>query len=415
MIILRARYVLPVVRPPIENGAVAIEGTRVAFVGGWPELKRERSGPVVDLGDSVVMPGLVNAHCHLDYTDLAGKIPPPRNFADWIKAIVALKAQMLPDDFRRSWQQGAAMLLQSGTTTVADIEAVPELLPAIWQTTPLRVISFRELICLKSGPPASETVQNAVGEMNALPGAEKRLGLSPHTPYTTTPELLQAAARAAEAHDWRLVIHVAESEPEFEMFMYRQGALYEWLKSQRDMSDCGHGSPVQHLARCGCLSPRLLAVHANYLARDDAANLGRHGASVVHCPLSHAYFRHLRFPLKELTRHGVNVCLGTDSLASTAAAGTQSLALDMFAEMRALHSAKPDLAPATILGMATVNGAQALGREGQLGQLSEDAFADLIAIPWRDQTANIHAVVLQHSGPVQASMMNGNWVIEPSS
>ena len=103
-----------------------------------------------DLEEAVLLPGLVNAHCHLDYTDMAGFLPPPKQFTDWIKAIVALKSSWTLEEFATSWQHGAAMLLRTGTTTVADVEAVPELLPTAWGGTPLRVISFRELINLKS-------------------------------------------------------------------------------------------------------------------------------------------------------------------------------------------------------------------------------------------------------------------------
>src|SRR5262245_9889805 len=188
------------------------------------------------------------------------------------------------------------MLVRTGTTTVADVEAVPELLPSAWRATPLRVISYRELINVKGRHAPAELVERAVNDWLGLAEATGRVGLSPHAPYTTSAELLEQASRAAQRRNWRLTTHVAESEQEFEMFMYRQGPMFEWLKSQRDMTDCGHGSPVQHLERCGYLDENLLAVHVNYLWRHDAGILGRGGVSVAHCPRSHDYFRHLRFP-----------------------------------------------------------------------------------------------------------------------
>src|SRR6266851_2992152 len=196
--LLRARIVLPIARPPIEDGAVLISGRRVVAVGAWPELAAAASGNrIVDLGESILLPGLVNAHCHLDYTDMAGKIPPPKNFTDWIKSIVALKAQWSYTEFAQSWLRGAKMLLRTGTTTVADIETVPELIPEMWRATPLRVISFRELISLKSQLTARETVEKAVQQWSGLPAAGGRVGLSPHAPYTTSAELLRFAGRAA--------------------------------------------------------------------------------------------------------------------------------------------------------------------------------------------------------------------------
>src|SRR5690348_6840455 len=127
--ILRARTVVPVARPPVENGAVAIAGNCIRAVGPWPELQAEAHGDVLDLGDSILLPGLVNGHCHLDYTDMAGTLPPPKTFTDWIPLILAAKSSWGYSDYVRSWLNGAQMLLRSGTTTVADIETVPDLLP----------------------------------------------------------------------------------------------------------------------------------------------------------------------------------------------------------------------------------------------------------------------------------------------
>ncbi len=411
--LLRARIVLPIARPPIEDGAVLISGSRIVAVSAWPELAAASDNRVVDLGESILLPGLVNAHCHLDYTDMAGKIPPPRNFTDWIKAIVALKAHWSYTEFAQSWLRGVKMLLRTGTTTVADIETVPELIPEMWRATPLRVISFRELISLKSPLAAREIVEQAVREWSGLPAAGGRVGLSPHAPYTTSAELLRFAARAAREQRWPLTIHLAESEPEFEMFMYRHGALYEWLKGQREMSDCGLGSPVAHLERCDCLGENLLAAHVNYLWRDDAALLGRRGVSVAHCPRSHAYFRHLLFPRAELAAAAVNITLGTDSLASTLKHRGRLPELNMLEEMRALAAVTPDLAPGAILKMATANGARALGRQGELGELAPNALADLIVIPFAGKMSQANETVVQHPGDVSASMIDGQWAISP--
>jgi aminodeoxyfutalosine deaminase len=411
--LLRARIVLPISRPAIEDGYLAVTGNRITSVGRWKTLPAPERKEVVDLGQVMLLPGLINAHCHLDYTALAGKLPPPANFVDWIKAMVTLKAQCSINDFAQSWQSGAAMLLRSGTTTVADVEAVPELIPTLWSAVPLRVISFRELICLNNGPDARANVEAAIHRWSKLSDTRNAAGLSPHAPYTTTPQVLELAARTAEQHHWRLTTHLAESEEEFEMFMYRQGALYEWLKNQRDMSDCGLGSPVRHLERCGYLDANLLAVHVNYLSRDDAAALGRQGVSVAHCPRSHEYFGHLRFPREELTRAGVNLCLGTDSLASVRKPARQEIALDLFAEMAAMAKVSPELAPQSILKMATVHAAHALGRQGQIGELSEQSLADLIAVPYPGGARDVHDALIHHAGPVAAVMIDGRWAIPP--
>ena len=277
---------------------------------------------------------------------------------------LALKGGWGYTEFAQSWLHGAQMLVRTGTTTVLDVEAVPELIPDLWNATPLRVLSFRELINLRSRSEAGEIIETAAREWSSLPEAAGRVGLSPHAPYSTTTELLRAAARTATQRNWRLTTHVAESESEFEMFMHRRGPLYDWLQSQREMSDCGHGSPVQNLERCGYLSENLLAVHANYLWRDDASTLARRKVSIVHCPRSHAYFGHRSFPRAELAASGINICLGTDSLASTIKIRKEPPELNMFAEMQALAAGQPGLSPETILRMATLHGAIALGRRG---------------------------------------------------
>jgi cytosine/adenosine deaminase-related metal-dependent hydrolase len=409
---LRARVVLPVRQPPVPNGAILVSGDRIAWCGPW-DARPSSSAPVVDLGEQVLLPGLINAHCHLDYTAMAEALSPPRTFTDWIKGLVALKNAWTVAEFAASWQRGAGMLLRSGTTTVADVEAMAELLPTVWGTTPLRVISFRELIHLKPGPPAREMVEAAVTHLAGLPEGEGRVALSPHATYSTTTDLLESAADAGRRRKWRLMTHVAESEEEFEMFMYRHGTMFDWLKGQREMGDCGLGSPVQHLERCGYLEPNLIAVHVNHLWRHDAGLLGRNGVSVVHCPRSHDYFRHLKFPREELERAGVNICLGTDSLASTRKVGHEPLALDMFAEMRGVLAVSPALAPETILRMATMNAAQALGRADDLGWLGEGALADAVAVPYHGSEKDAAAAVLQHRAPVAASMIGGRWALAP--
>jgi cytosine/adenosine deaminase-related metal-dependent hydrolase len=200
------------------------------------------------------------------------------------------------------------------------------------------------------------------------------------------------------------------------MFMRARGDMFNWMqRNARDMSDCGLGSPVRHLARNKMLGENLLAIHVNCLTRGDAALLGQHRVHVVHCPRSHDYFRHPPFLRKRLANAGVNLCLGTDSLATVRKIRKQNPELSMFDEMHELAANDPKLPPVEILRMATVNGARALGRVGQIGELSEKALADLIAIPASAKTSDAYETVLAHDGPVSASMIDGNWVIPPQN
>ncbi len=412
--ILRARTLLPVSQPPIENGAVAISGNRLQAVGRWRDLQPSAGETVHDLGDVILLPGLINAHCHLDYTDMAGTLPPPKTFTDWIPLIMAAKSSWGYSEYVRSWMNGAQMLVRTGTTTVADIESVPDLLPEVWDATPLRVFSFLEMTGIRVRRTPEEILHEVVERMDALSHPHSSVALSPHAPYSTLPGLLRLSAETARARGWRLCTHVAESEQEFEMFTHARGAMHAWLqRNLRDMSDCGLGSPVRHLARNGMLGENLLAVHVNVLADGDAALLGKHQVHVVHCPRSHAYFRHPPFQREQFANAGVNLCLGTDSLATVRSVGKEKLELNLFEEMRALADREPELSPMEILRLATVNGARALGLHGQIGELAEGSLADLIALPARAKVRDAGDAVLAHTGAVGSVMIDGQWIIRP--
>jgi cytosine/adenosine deaminase-related metal-dependent hydrolase len=405
--LVRARIILPVCGEPVENGVVSISSNRVDSVGPWQNNKNRDD--IVDLGDSILIPGLVNAHCHLDYTDMTG-LPPQKHFPDWIKGLLALKAMASYTDYAAAWLRGAQMLICSGTTTVGDIEAVPELLPDVSSSTPLRTISFLELTGVKSKRKPSEILREASQKIRAITSAGMTAGLSPHALYSTMPALLKQTARVAKRRNWRVAMHVAESIAEQEMFTKRSGALFEWLKTQRDMSDCGGSTPVQQVRRYGLLGKNFLAVHANYLDADDIQSLAESQSSVVHCPQSHAYFKHAPFRYKELSKSGVNVCLGTDSMASILPPRRKKPKLNMFDEMSAFATAHHDVKPEQILRMATEAGARALGIEDRIGGIFKGAMADLTAVPFAGNSEEAWEAVVHHRGDVSACMIDGQWV-----
>jgi cytosine/adenosine deaminase-related metal-dependent hydrolase len=407
--LLRARIVLPVSRPPIADGAVLVEGNRIAAVGRWRDLSRANGHDSArDLGGVILLPGLVNAHCHLDYTDMGGQ-PPTKRFPDWIKGILARKAEATYADYAQAWLRGAAMLARNGVTTVGDIEAVPELLPDVWTSTPLRVASFLELTGVRSKRDPLEIVQEAAGRIRALKPDRGYVSLSPHALYSTTPELLREVAKISRQKSWQVTMHVSESLDEFDMYANRRGPFFEWMKSQRDPDDCGQGTPVEQIEKMGLLSERFLAVHANYLKAGDIQLLAESGSSVVHCPRSHVFFQHEPFPYQALARAGVNVCLGTDSLASIIQGKTPA-ELNLFTEMKVFAAANPKVDPLDIIRMATINGAKALNLP--VGELAGDSFADMIAIPYENGLTGAGDAIVNHKGPVDASMIEGNWVIQ---
>jgi cytosine/adenosine deaminase-related metal-dependent hydrolase len=390
---------------------VVVCANSILAVGPWPEIQARFSEPPLDLGAAILLPGLVNAHCHLDYTRMTG-LPAPRQFPDWIKSLLALKSEASYTDYAGAWLAGAAMLAHTGCTTVADIEAVPELLPEVWSGTPLRVASFLEMIGINNRRAPAEILGEAAAKIESLRPERGMAGLSPHALYSTTPPLLEDAARLAREKNWRVTMHVAESAEEFEMYARRRGPMFDWLERQRDMGDCGRGTPLEQVERCGLLGENFLAIHANYLLPSDIQALARSGSGVVHCPRSHAYFQHQRFACEELAAAGVNVCLGTDSLASLSPFQRTKPELSLFAEMRQFAAVHPGVAPETIVQMATCNGARALGWQGRVGELSPGSLADLIAIPFTGPVGESAAAIVHHAGPVTVSMIDGQWAVQ---
>lgn len=413
--ILRARIVLAEPGTRIESGAVAIGDGRIKAIGRWDAVARTQAGPVIDLGEVILCPGLINAHCHLDFAHMAGQLVPGASFPEWIQSLLELRSSWTHDDVACSWLDGARMLLERGVTTVADHETYPLLLDRLLPLTPLRVFSFIELVDLRQGSHLESKVLDATNRIQGLERYPGWRGLSPHAPYTTTDRLLRLIVSACRMRQWRISIHAAESEPEYAMFMCQRGPMYNWLQRQREMKDCGRISPVRHLAAAGLLGEDCLVVHGNYVGFSDASLLARNRASVVHCPRSHEYFRHRMFRAEMMLSRGINLCLGTDSMASVLSNRGQQPRLDLFAEMRLFSSKHPGISPETIFAMATSHGARALGLGHALGRLASGYWADLVAIPYSGQAKTTVEALIHHQGPVTASMIHGHWVFNQHS
>src|ERR1700757_2604286 len=161
--IIRARTVVTMAGAPIENGAVAVYGNQIADVGKFDDIRARNADEIVDLGEQALLPGLINAHCHLDYTCLRGKIPPQRSFADWIRAINAEKAKLSAKDYLASINKGFAEAKRFGTTTMANLTAFPELIPQIQPL--IQTWWFAELIDVRDPSRAREIVDLAVAKL----------------------------------------------------------------------------------------------------------------------------------------------------------------------------------------------------------------------------------------------------------
>jgi cytosine/adenosine deaminase-related metal-dependent hydrolase len=410
--IIRARTVVTMNGAPIENGAVAVSGNRVVDVGRFDDIKARDAGNTVDLGEQALLPGLINAHCHLDYSCLRGKIPPQRSFTDWIRAINAEKSELSPKDYVASINDGFEEAKRFGTTAIANLTTFPELISQV--QPPIRTCWFAELIDIRAPERANELVDSAIEELKQT----SCWGLAPHALFTASKDLFRRCEEIAQREHILLTTHLAESREEMEMFRDASGPLYEFIKSiGRSMNDCGNETPLglflDLIGRGGSPNgPRTIEVnrpylswivaHLNELTESDFNLLERSNSKfhVVHCPRSHNYFDHRPFAFDRLRSFGFNICLGTDSLASNET-------LSLFDEMRAFQKNFPRVSPEEIFQMVTVNPARALRYENVLGQIRPGFGADLIAVPCSGST-DIFEQILAFDAPVSWAMVNGN-------
>jgi cytosine/adenosine deaminase-related metal-dependent hydrolase len=357
---------------------------------------------VTDLGEVVLLPGLINAHCHLDFTALRGAIPPQRSFADWILQINGLRRDLTDDDYLASIAGGFVEARLWGTTTIANVESMPALL-ARMSPPPLRTWWFAELIDVRPRLSPAEMLDDALASFRGKESWRGGFGLSPHAPYTVSAELMRLTTEAAKQNGALLMMHLAESSEEMEMFRDGGGGLFQLLQSLgRPMDDCGHGkTPVALMLDRGMIDERWIVVHLNELTEEDFARLERGPRfHIAHCPRSGRYFRHAPFALRRLASLGFNISLGTDSLASNSS-------LSLFSEMQTVRDTHPWLAPERILEMVTTNPARALHQEEKLGKIRAGFQADLIALPIENPGIGLFEKIIAWNEPVPWMLVGG--------
>jgi cytosine/adenosine deaminase-related metal-dependent hydrolase len=387
-VILQAPVVIDRALNVIEDGSVAVCGGRTLAAGPRKEMSAPKKAEVIRLKDAILMPGLVNAHCHLDYTLMKGKVPAKGGFAEWIGRMIEAKKNWNDTDYKRSIQEGMTEAVSYGTTLLANITCVPHLISSLHLERAPRIWWFAEELdigpstALRTSRPANQdnfARNNHDGHWDDYLKprfALQRMSLSPHAPYSVTPDHFSRVVHFCDRHALPWTAHAAESREEWEMFHDAKGALFDLCRgASRDMSDCGGTTPFQRVlgmaqAKSDAQAPALLA-HMNCLSEEDLRLLRKYRGhfSVAHCPRSHAFFGHPPFRLSDMRSAGVHVALGTDSLASNSS-------LSMFSEMRKMRQVFPDAQPRAIVQMATLEGAQALG-EGENWPI----WADWIAIP----------------------------------
>jgi cytosine/adenosine deaminase-related metal-dependent hydrolase len=392
---LTARWVFPVASPPLRGGIVTIENDRIIAVE--PHGARRAD---LDLGDAAVLPGLVNAHTHLDLSGLRGLAPPRLPLPVWLRDVIAHRRSCSPEETLASIRQGLDECIRTGTTLLGDISGDG----SSWSVLAgagVRAVVFRELLGLPQDR-ADDALLAGMAWLTEHPATPTcRPGISPHAPYSFRADRFPRAALLADAFGCPLAVHLAESAEELDLLHHQRGPFVSFLGDLGVWDPEGlAASPVDVMAACDMHGPKLF-VHGNYLS--PAATLPTH-STIVYCPRTHAAFGHPAHPFRAFLDRGVRVALGTDSLASNPD-------LDLLAEARFLHDLHPDLPGDVLLRMATLSGAEALGWDNETGSLVPGKSADLVVVPVNGGAADPHALLFDSGAAVQRVLCRGAWLV----
>ncbi len=379
----RARWIVPVDSPAIPGGVVTVRNGRIIAVG-----QTAAGSPVRDLGDVALLPGLINAHTHLEFSLLERPLGQPgMGFAIWIAGVVEHRKQQIQqlmvetDGFqrfrRRSALAGLAESHASGVVAIGDI-ATPGWPRECFPASELNATIFLELLGLDASKHdhLMSMARSFVQDVQDTAG-DVRPGLSPHAPYTASPQLVTSVCQLSATERFPVAMHLAESRDELEMLATKRGRMVEVL----DGIGAWHpdvlpavSAPRDYLQRLAT-AHRALVVHGNYLTPDEIQFLGQHRErmSVIYCPRTHAFFGHERYPLLEMLTAGVRIAVGTDSRASNPD-------LKLLEELKLVAHQHPDVPPEQVLRMGTLSGAEALGIDHDYGSIMPGKIARLTVV-----------------------------------
>ncbi|MFM7150877.1 MAG: amidohydrolase family protein [Gemmataceae bacterium] len=385
---ITARWVLPLSGPPLSHGQVTVRAGQIQAVEPAGTRPADRV-----FERAAILPGLVNAHVHLDLTGMRGLAPPRLPLTDWLMEVIRHRQSRSQEQIRHDIRAGLDECIRAGTTTLGDISGAG----ASWDVmveSGIRAVVFHEIIGLKP--------ERARGSWEAFQGWASvredrplcRKGVSPHAPYSTGRWLYDKAV----ALNLPLATHWAETADEDDLLRHQRGCFVPFLQQVGAWEPEQLGAPEELLALCQRATPCLLA-HANYM---DPLTPLTSGTTVVYCPRTHAAFGHAPHPLPALLDRGTRVALGTDSLASNPD-------LDLLAEVRWLRRQHPGLSGERLLRLATLSGAEALAVSDETGSLEAGKSADLIVVPLLDGIDEPHDAILHGSAGVDRVMVGGRW------
>ena len=369
-----SKWVLPVAQPPIRDGAVLVWGNKIVAVGPAREVLPGFKGLICEHGSGAILPGLVNCHAHLEFSALAGCIPPQEHWEAWLEAALAQREALAPVAVKQGIVQGISALRRGGTALVGEVSNTGASLKHL-ESSPLDYHLFYE--CLGFNLKERLDLTESFSFFGEAGIAENPcISAAAHAPYSVSAALFQAVNRW-NGDSRPQTVHLAESQAELAFLSQGRGFFQDLLKSRgRWLEDfCPPGpSPVAYLHDLDFLGPRTLAVHGVWLEEPDCRLLAQSGTWLVLCPRANRYTGAGVPPVDRLMQAGVNLALGTDSLAG-------NWDLNLFGEMRWLHRSFPAYPGDLWLRLGTLNGAQALGRARDLGSLEPGKKAALGFVP----------------------------------
>ncbi|MGH9873002.1 MAG: amidohydrolase family protein [Pyrinomonadaceae bacterium] len=378
-----ARWVLSVSAPAIVDGAIAVAESQVVSVGGRAALVTQfPEATILDLGESAIIPGLINAHSHLELTAMRGFLEDEAvDFFAWLRKLTLARLdRMTADDLNVSAAWGACEAARAGVTCVADASDA-----ALQSMNALRDVGLRGIVFQESFGPdpklALENFEKLERKIAVLRETETSLvkcGVSPHAPYTVCGPQLEMISRFALDKKLPLMMHAAETEMEVLLLREGRGPFAEGLKARGIEWRPPGVSPIQYLQAVGVLETNPLLAHCIHVDQADLETMKQTETRVAHCPKSNAKLGHGRAPFAKMLEKQITVGIGSDSVASNNTCDLLEEA--RFALLLARSDGSCSLNCDDVLRAATLGGARSLGLAGEIGELKEGLQADFAVV-----------------------------------